>query len=61
MPEQEVVEAERKVESGEGRNETVLAKKLKKTLQLKLENDAETVDALKELSTFFTVSSSLRH
>ena len=37
------------------RNETVLAKKLKKTLQLRLENDAETVDALKELSTFFHV------
>ena len=37
------------------RNETVLAKKLKKTLQLKLDNDAETVDALKELSTFFLV------
>ena len=31
------------------------AKKLKKTLQLKLDNDAETVDALKELSTFFLV------
>jgi len=40
-------------ETPESRNETVLAKKLKKTLQLKLDNDAETVDALKELSTFF--------
>ena len=44
---------------GEGRNETVLARKLKKTLQLKLENDGETVDALKELSTFFQVNNNL--
>ena len=37
------------------KNETVLARKLKKTLELKLENDADTVAALKELSTFFQV------
>merc|ERR1719289_446552 len=37
----------------ETKNETVLARKLKKTLQLKLENDDDTVNALKELSTFF--------
>lgn len=42
-----------RTDTAESRNETVLAKKLKKTLQLKLENDAETVDALKELSSFF--------
>jgi len=35
------------------KNETVLARKLKKTLELKLENDVDTVSALKELSTFF--------
>jgi len=33
--------------------ETHMARKLKKTLQLKLENDDDTVNALKELSTFF--------
>ena len=55
MPVQvEVPELKEKVEET-ARNETVLAKKLKKTLQLRLENDAETVDALKELSTFFHV------
>jgi hypothetical protein len=37
------------------KNETVLARKLKKTLELKLENDVDTVAALKELSTFFQV------
>ena len=55
MPVQvEVPELKEKVEETT-RNETVLAKKLKKTLQLRLENDTETVDALKELSTFFHV------
>ena len=56
MPEQE--EDNVKVKEGdgvEGRNETVLARKLKKTLELKLEKDGDTVDALKELSTFFKV------
>ena len=37
------------------KNETVLARKLKKTLEVKLENDVDTVAALKELSTFFQV------
>ena len=41
------------------KNETVLARKLKKTLELKLENDVDTVSALKELSTFFQVHISI--
>lgn len=56
MPEQEEDNVNVKEGDGvEGRNETVLARKLKKTLELKLEKDGDTVDALKELSTFFKV------
>ncbi len=58
MPEHEddVVEVKEGGGGGiEGRNETVLARKLKKTLELKLEKDGDTVDALMELSTFFKV------
>ena len=56
MPEQEEDNVNVKEGGGvEGRNETVLARKLKKTLELKLEKDGDTVDALKELSTFFKV------
>jgi hypothetical protein len=35
--------------------ETVLARKLRQTLDLKLENDRDTMQALGELSTFFHV------
>jgi hypothetical protein len=41
---------------GEGKGETVLARKLRQTLSLKLENDRDTIQALEELSTFFHVS-----
>ena len=54
MPENERENLEAAAGGGSS-GETVLSKKLKKTLQLKLDNDTETVDALKELSTFFQV------
>ena len=54
MPENERENLE--ASGGGSGGETVLSKKLKKTLQLKLDNDTETVDALKELSTFFQVN-----
>ena len=37
----------------DGKTDTVLSRKLKKVLDSKLENDKDTMDALKELSTFF--------
>ena len=37
----------------EVKTDTVLSRKLKKVLDSKLENDKDTMDALKELSTFF--------
>ena len=37
----------------EPKTDTVLSRKLKKVLDSKLENDKDTMDALKELSTFF--------
>ena len=37
----------------ESKTDTVLSRKLKKVLDSKLENDKDTMDALKELSTFF--------
>ena len=40
-------------EAEEGKTDTVLSRKLKKVLDSKLENDKDTMDALKELSTFF--------
>ena len=55
MPENERENLEAAAGGGSS-GETVLSKKLKKTLQLKLDNDTETVDALKELSTFFQVN-----
>jgi len=39
--------------SSDGRTDSVLSRKLKKVLDSKLESDKDTVDALKELSTFF--------
>ncbi len=42
-------------ESVEGKGETVLGRKLRQTLDLKLENDQDTIQALQELSTFFHV------
>ena len=37
----------------ESKTDSVLSRKLKKILDSKLETDKDTVDALKELSTFF--------
>ena len=37
----------------EPKTDTVLSRKLKKVLDSKLEGDKDTMDALKELSTFF--------
>ena len=39
--------------SDEPKADTVLSRKLKKVLDSKLESDKDTMDALKELSTFF--------
>ena len=39
--------------SEEPKTDTVLSRKLKKVLDSKLEGDKDTMDALKELSTFF--------
>jgi hypothetical protein len=41
-------------DSGEKGVGSVLCKRLNKILETRLENDKETLDALKELSTFFT-------
>jgi len=41
-------------EGNEAKADTVLSRKLKKVLDSRLENDKDTVDALKELSSFFT-------
>ena len=45
MPEEQV--------SDDPKADSVLSRKLKKILDSKLETDKDTVDALKELSTFF--------
>jgi len=49
MPAEESLEV-----PGEPRTDSVLARKLKKVLDSRLEGDKDTVDALKELSSFFT-------
>jgi len=41
-------------DGGDTKADTVLSRKLKKVLDSRLENDKDTVDALKELSSFFT-------
>jgi len=41
-------------DTGDTKADTVLSRKLKKVLDSRLENDKDTVDALKELSSFFT-------
>ena len=46
------IEEEGKKEVGEGKADTVLARKLAKVLEWRVEGDRETVEALKELSTF---------
>ena len=48
MPEESGIAAE------DVKTDTVLSRKMKKILDSKLENDNDTMDALKELSTFFT-------
>ena len=55
MPEGDNDLVKGEVEGGDDKANSVLSRKLKKVLDSNLESDKDTLDALKELSTFFKV------